>query len=294
MGRFIITEEERKRIRGLYEMVGDKLSPQSLQSPKAQNIKKQSLFLNQYYTMNLSSATTGSWTDKDFNDTLKKFMEEKGVPVHICKKGDGYCADADEGEVTTKEMGKLNQAMGFTQEDKSNKSDFIDLFSRTYGITEDSFSKINIVTGQTTNIIYQNIIMGSLKQSTIESARTPGRLDGVLSQLNKIYTGHFNLTELQKIWLGDFIKTLTQFKPSIEKSIQGLSEDEYEKLWRPLTYADGQTPVPTDEKINTTNDKGYDYKLSGGKYYYSPKGKNNWIESTGKGLVSIKQNVKFT
>jgi len=173
MGRFIITEEERKRIRGLYEMVGDKLSPQSLQSPKAQTIKKQSLFLNQYYTMNLSSATTGSWTDKDFNDTLKKFMEEKGVPVYICKKGDGYCADGDEGEVTTNEMGKLNQAMGFTQED-------------------------------------------------------------------------------------------------------------------------GQTPKPTDEKINTTNDKGYDYKLSGGKYYYSSKGKNNWTESTGKGLESIKQNVKFT
>jgi hypothetical protein len=50
---------------------------------------------------------------------------------------------------------------------------------------------------------------------------------------------------------------------------------------------------PTDDKINTTNDKGYDYKLSGGKYYYSPKGKNNWVEATGKGLESIKQNVKF-
>ena len=119
MGRFIITEEERKRIRGLYEMVGDKLSPQSLQSPKAQNIKKQSLFLNQYYTMNLSSATTGSWTDKDFNDTLKKFMEEKGIPVWICKKGDGYCADGDEGEVTTKEMYKLRQSMNLQGEDKS-------------------------------------------------------------------------------------------------------------------------------------------------------------------------------
>jgi hypothetical protein len=46
-------------------------------------------------------------------------------------------------------------------------------------------------------------------------------------------------------------------------------------------------------KINTTYDKSYDYKLEGGKYYYSVKGKNKWVEATGTGLVSIKTNVKF-
>jgi hypothetical protein len=47
------------------------------------------------------------------------------------------------------------------------------------------------------------------------------------------------------------------------------------------------------EKINTTNDRSYDYKLSGGKYYYSTKGQNNWVEAKGKGLQSIKNKVTF-
>ena len=46
-------------------------------------------------------------------------------------------------------------------------------------------------------------------------------------------------------------------------------------------------------KINTTNDRSYDYKLENGKYYYSLKGQNKWVEATGKGLESIKTKVKF-
>jgi hypothetical protein len=53
------------------------------------------------------------------------------------------------------------------------------------------------------------------------------------------------------------------------------------------------TPTQQGEKINTTNDKSYDYKLSNGKYYYSTKGQNKWIETKGKGLDAIKSNVKF-
>ena len=47
------------------------------------------------------------------------------------------------------------------------------------------------------------------------------------------------------------------------------------------------------ETKNSIIDKSYDYKLSDGKYYYSTKGQNNWVESTGKGLESIKANIKF-
>jgi hypothetical protein len=46
-------------------------------------------------------------------------------------------------------------------------------------------------------------------------------------------------------------------------------------------------------KINTSHDKSYDYKLENGKYYYSLKGQNKWVEATGDGLLSIKTNVKF-
>ena len=291
--KFIITEEEKNRIRGLYEMVGDKLSPQGLQSPKAQGTKDQATFLNYYYGTNLSSATTGSWTDKDFNDTLKKFMEEKGVPVHICKKGDGYCADGDEGEVTTKEMGKLNQAMGFLQEDKSDT--FLDQFARLYGVTSEEASNINFSSSQTQMDIAKNTLMGSLKKPTFEYARER-RLDRLLQELLSFYKGETGLkgsiSEEQKIWLNNFIETLKSIKPQIEKYVQNLSQEEFEKLWRPLTYSN--EPPSTEEKINTTNDSTYDYKLSGDKYYYSLKGQNNWIEANGKGLESIKSKVTFS
>ena len=171
---FTITESEKKEILNqhksyflLNEKLGQKLTPRNLQSPKSQDTKKTASFLNSYYNINLNAATTGNWQDKDYNEYLKKFMEEKGISVWICKKGDGYCADdgSQDGEVTTKELGKLKQAM------------------------------------------------------------TP--------QSNQ------------------------------------------------------------QEKINTTNDKKYDYKFSNGKYYYSLKGQNKWVEAKGNALNAIKTKVKF-
>ena len=109
MKRFIITEDEKKHIMGLYERVGDKLTPERLNSLKGQDTKKVATFLNSYYKIKLNAATTGSWTDKDYNDTFKRFLEEKGIQVWVCKKGDGYCSEdgSDEGEVGTKELDKL-------------------------------------------------------------------------------------------------------------------------------------------------------------------------------------------
>jgi hypothetical protein len=65
------------------------------------------------------------------------------------------------------------------------------------------------------------------------------------------------------------------------------------------TTGTGGSPTTT-EKINTTNDRAYDYKLSNGKYYF--KGKPNtqyakkypdWVEAKGTGLGHIMTNVKF-
>jgi hypothetical protein len=54
-------------------------------------------------------------------------------------------------------------------------------------------------------------------------------------------------------------------------------------------------------KINTTFDKHYDYQFYNNKYWFKGKqntaaGKKypNWVEATGKGLETIKKNVKFT
>jgi hypothetical protein len=74
MGKFIITEEKKQHIKSLYERIGDKLTTAMSNSLKGQDTKKTASFLNSYYKINLGSATTGSWTDKDYNDYLKKFI----------------------------------------------------------------------------------------------------------------------------------------------------------------------------------------------------------------------------
>jgi hypothetical protein len=307
--KFIITEEEKNRIRGLYEMVGDKLSAQALQSPKSQGTKDQATFLNYYYGTNLSSATTGSWTDKDFNDTLKKFMEEKGIPVWICKKGDGYCADGDEGEVTTKEMDKLKQSMNLQGEDKS--ATFLSDFAKMYGVPVEDVSNINVSSGQTMMDIGKNTLMGPLKEVTLQHASENGVLDKVLNQLKLYYNGQIGtkglMNDEQKLWLNDFIKLLQTIKPNLERQVQGLPQEKVsvkvgdpnyvpstEVLQSVNSGLDRYSQGLSQEKINTTNDRTYDYKLSGGKYYYSLKGQNKWIEANGKGLESIKSKINFS
>lgn len=112
MKRVVITEDEKKRILGLYEIVGEKLTPEAMGSEKGNHTKIIAEFLNYHYKINLQAATTGSWTDKDYNDNLKKFMEENKIPVWVCKKGDGYCHDGSEGEVTTKDIKSLMDNIG--------------------------------------------------------------------------------------------------------------------------------------------------------------------------------------
>lgn len=116
MKRFLVTEEERKHIMKLYEKIGDPLPQQTQNSPVFDTpvfeyTKKVAKFLNLYYNMNLPAASTGNYNDKDYNEALKKFMDEKEVPVWTCKIGDGYCRDDDEGIVTTKDIRKLPQTI---------------------------------------------------------------------------------------------------------------------------------------------------------------------------------------
>ena len=187
--RHIRETNQRLEKRIIFEKIGEKLPSQSMGSEKGNHTKIIAEFLNYHYKINLQASTTGSWTDKDYNDYLKKFMEENKIPVWVCKKGDGYCHDDSEGEVTTKDIKSLMDSIG----------------------------------------------------SYIDN-NDPGLWEKFMS-----------------------------IQPNYEQDQKNNKE----------------------EKINTTNDKSYDYKLSDGKYYYSTKGQNNWVESTGKGLESIKANIKF-
>jgi len=117
-------QEANKRLENklILEKIGEPLTPEAAGSQKAQFTKKKAQFLNSYYNINLSAAQTGNWQDKDFNDTLKKYMEEKQIPVWVCKKGDGYCNDDAEGEITAKgdDSTKLLDSMKKIEKGKVN------------------------------------------------------------------------------------------------------------------------------------------------------------------------------
>jgi hypothetical protein len=181
---------------------------------------------------------------------------------------------------------------------------FLDQFARLYGVTSEDASKINFSSGQTSTDIYKNIILGPLQYQTFHISRETGTFDKVLEQLVSFYKGEIGLkgsvSEEQKLWLYDFTKTLSSAKIMLETQIQRLSQEEFQKLMgqptsdNKIVQDKTQDLVSPEEKINTTNDRTYDYKLSGGKYYYSLKGQNNWVEANGKGLESIKTKVTFS
>jgi|694.fasta_scaffold53232_4 hypothetical protein len=64
------------------------------------------------------------------------------------------------------------------------------------------------------------------------------------------------------------------------------------------TQQTGGFQLSQDAKINTTNDKAFDYALDNGKYYFKGKGSYtkkypNWKEAKGNALTSIQNKVKF-
>ena len=170
----IVRLTERDLARIVNRVIKEQIESNQLNSPKGQQTKKIGEFFNKYYKTNLP--LDGNWMNPEFNKTMEKYLKEKGIPVYVCKKGDGYCDDDYAGEVTTKEVNKY------------------------YDILKQDMSKLGM----------------SLSSSKDTSA-----------------------------------------------------------------------------KFNTTNDRSYDYKLENGKYYYTAKGQNKWIEAKGKGLESIKTKIKF-
>ena len=170
MGKVIrLTESDLTRI--VKRVIKEQLNAEALNSPKGEYTKKFKQVFNKLYNTNFP--IDGNWKVANYNETMSRYIKDKGIPVYVCKKGDGYCNDVDAGEVGA--YGKEN------------------------------------------NIKLKNFLNADLASGN----QTQG------------------------------------------------------------------------EKINTTNDKTYDYKLSNGKYYYSLKGQNKWVEANGKGLESIKSKIKF-
>lgn len=76
MNKFIITEEEKNRIRNLYEKIGDKPTPESLNSPFGLRTKLFQKLLNKKYNINLP--TNGDFDNKEYNDKLAQYIQELG------------------------------------------------------------------------------------------------------------------------------------------------------------------------------------------------------------------------
>jgi len=162
-----------------------------------------------------------------------------------------------------------------------------------YGVTSEEASNINVSSGQTMMDIGKNTLMGPLKEATLQHVSDNGGFDKVLNQLKLYYNGQIGakgvMNEEQKLWLNDFIKLLETMGPQLVRFWKGLPQEKVS-----VNLSNPNELPSSEEKINTTNDRTYDYKLSGGKYYYSLKGQNNWVEANAKGLESIKSKVTFS
>jgi hypothetical protein len=127
MKKFIITEEDKKHIIGLYEENINNLpdlEPDRLSSKNAELTKKQQEILNKTYP-DLNISVDGNWRDKSFNDAVEKFIKDNGGIPSYCKTGDGYCPKGDDGVVYTTDR-KINMLLnGETDVESETNSDVV-------------------------------------------------------------------------------------------------------------------------------------------------------------------------
>jgi hypothetical protein len=137
-------------------------------------------------------------------------------------------------------------------------------------------------------------LVKSIFSSMCKFAKTPGKLSEIQNKLSNLWSDNPEDTYLLSFILDWSASLKKGFTKRFEEMSDETKEKYINKQVEPGDFSKTKnTQVQTDEKINTTNDKAYDYKLSNGKYYYTKKGQNNWIEANGKGLEAIKSKVKF-
>ena len=189
--------------------------------------------------------------------------------------------------------------------EQTQNSQFTQDIAAILGVAEDEISYIEGF-NETLDINkrkeYFDKLEGQKKNLTFALAKLARQnlLDAVVNQLGSYSKPMGNA---QKDFLNDLVVNLKATKPIYDK-FKTFPEDQWNEFVQKNVTVDtpqvsnepetsDQPSQEGDEKINTTNDRSYDYKLSGGKYYYSTKGQNNWIEAKGKGLEAIKSKIKF-
>ena len=94
-----LTESDINRL--VKKIIREELSQAALNSPKAQDTKKFQQVFNKLYNSKFN--IDGNWDDKRYNETMARYIKDKGIPPYVCRKGDGYCHDDEDGKVTVKD-----------------------------------------------------------------------------------------------------------------------------------------------------------------------------------------------
>jgi len=193
-----------------------------------------------------------------------------------------------------------------SEQETQQLSQFTKDFAKMIGATEEDVSYVEALNDnldQNTKKKYFDLYKDQMKnvRFALAKAARSDKFDELVKQL-KSYSQP--MTQGQKNMLNTFVNHLESTKPLYEK-FKSIPQDQWDKYFQTNVTVDQpeSTEQPDEvtttnttqpgDKINTTNDRSYDYKLSNGKYYYSKKNENNWVEAKGKGLESIKSKVKF-
>ena len=110
--------------------------------------------------------------------------------------------------------------------------------------------------------------------SMFKFAKTPGKLSEIGNKMSDLGSDN-----PEDYFLKQFIRDFSEgLKKGLDKTFEGMSDETKEKHINKQVeprnfFTKKNSQSQNDEKINTTNDKAYDYKFSNGKYFYSKKDK---------------------
>jgi len=114
-----LTESDLMRI--VKRVISEEFTTDMANSRKAQGTKRYQQVFNKLYKTNFP--LDGNWTDKKFNDTMMRYIKDKGLTPYVCKKGDGFCNDDAEGEVTVYNKEDFEKLYAFVSQDLGGVSD---------------------------------------------------------------------------------------------------------------------------------------------------------------------------
>lgn len=260
MKKFIITEEERKHIKGLYEQADP--NAQAYNDLAGKELIK--LYPNKEYLTQTA-------------DVISKRLDNE-------TRTDNYIASSGE-EVVGSGM-------------NPNLLPYIKQLIQTNSGGKIKFSNTPKAT-TTPSVIGDKLFQAFTKLKTGEpvndglvdkSIQLLSRAD-VKSELTDMIST-FKTSDELNLKLSSLANSPKEGEPKMAELIKKAIYIIRPELSKPPVSGVSQQPI-AGEKINTTNDKAYDYKLANGKYFYSKKGLNQWIEAKGTGLNNIKTKVKF-